>query len=327
LQITGLCLDGSGRTGEVLLLAIVFWLLFLGTGVAEALTRGKLTRFAAAYVVGGSAFSGYAAAALLGGDDLGWALLVSAAVDTVLAALVFRRDRNLVSLCWAAALALGAVGTAQLISGATLTMAWSAEAAVLAWLAIRLREPRFQFAALAWIGLALLHVLAFDSPLSRLFERNDHPAAGVPSLLALVAASALVGWFAERKEIRLAVFGLGALLAVDAASLCMLAVSASWDWGHVGVISLWGAVAIALTPTPCVSRARRGRRRPRRSRFATTSSRSTAVHAGRRLRSQAQPCSWPGCCSSATWAPSRPRAPRPAPASCLRPRSESQTAT
>ena len=249
LQIIGLCLDASGRTADVLLLAIVFWALFLGIGCAEALTRGELTRFAATYVIGGSAFSGYAAAALFGGDELGWALLASATVDVVVAAVVFRRNRNLASLSWAAALALGGIGTAQLISGATLTMAWSAEAALLAWLAVRLREPRFRLAALAWLGLALVHVLTFDSPLSRLFERNEHPAAGVPSLIAVVAASAAVGWFAERWEIRLVVPGLGALLALDAASLCVLALPRSWDWGHVGVITLWGVVAIALTLT------------------------------------------------------------------------------
>src|SRR5439155_9055398 len=143
-------------------------------------------------------------------------------------------------LLWAAGLALAALGTAQLVSGATLTMAWAAETAVLAWLAQRLREPRFRLAALAWLTLALLHALTFDSPLSKLFTPTDHPASGVPSLLALLVAAGMTGWFstsfdeepgrglaallvndmrAFRREIELAAFVLAGLLALDAASL------------------------------------------------------------------------------------------------------------
>ena len=105
---------------------------------------------------------------------LGIALLASALVNGALAAVFFRRSRDLASLLWATALALAAVGTAQLLSEATLTVAWAAEAAVLAWLAERLREPRFRIAALAWLALALLHSLAFDAPVSLLFHETAH---------------------------------------------------------------------------------------------------------------------------------------------------------
>ena len=96
-----------------------------------------LTRLAGSFVVAGSAFSGYAAAALYDDRALGIALLASALVNGVLAAVLFRRGATSPRCCGRPALALAAVGTAQLLSDATLTIAWAAEAAVLAWLAER----------------------------------------------------------------------------------------------------------------------------------------------------------------------------------------------
>jgi uncharacterized membrane protein len=248
-------------------LAVAYSALVLAAGVVESLRRGRLTELGASLVVAASAFSGYAAAMLLDGRALGAALLGSALANGVLAAALFRRARDLASLLCATALALAAVGTAQLVSGATLTIAWAAEAAVLAWLAERLREPRFRIAALGWLGLALLHSLAFDAPVSLLFRQTAHPASGVPSLLALSAVAVLTAWLPAdferepgdgraafavnallhlRRRTRLVLLALAGVLAVEAASLALLELVPSWSWGHVAVTSLWGAVAVAL---------------------------------------------------------------------------------
>jgi uncharacterized membrane protein len=226
-----------------------------------------LTPLAGSFVVGASAFSGYAAAALFDDRALGVALLASALANAVLAAVLLRRGRDLASLLWATALALAAVGTAQLVSGATLTIAWAAEAAVLAWLAERLPEARFRIAALCWLALALLHALAFDAPVSLLFRETAHPASALPSLVALVAAAALVAWLPAdferepgagwaafvvnaalglRPQTRLVLCAVAGLLAVDAASLALLELVPSWSWGHVAVTGLWGAIAVGL---------------------------------------------------------------------------------
>ena len=61
-----------------------------------------VTRLAGSYVVLASAFSGYAAAALYDDRALGVALLASALANGVLAAILFRRERDLASLLWAA---------------------------------------------------------------------------------------------------------------------------------------------------------------------------------------------------------------------------------
>jgi hypothetical protein len=265
-QVAALLLDASGREGAALVLAIALWALMLATGIVLAL-RGGVTRLAGTYVVVASAFSGYAAAALYDDRALGIALLAPALTNGVLATLFFRRARDLSSLLWAAGLALTAVGSAQLLSDATLTIAWAAEAAVLAWLAERVREPRFRVAALAWLGLALVHALTVDAPLSLLFRENDHPARGVPSLLALAAAAAWTAWLRagfERepgrgwaafavnvmlhvgRQTRLVLAVAASLLTLEAASLALLGLVPGWDRGHVAVTGLWGAVAIGL---------------------------------------------------------------------------------
>ena len=101
-----------------------------------------------------------------------------------------------------------------------------------------------------------------------LFHETAHPASGVPSLLALIAAAALDGpgsaptssasparagprspstsMLHVRRQTRLVLFALAGLLAIEAASLTLLELVPSWDWGHVAVTGLWGAIAIGL---------------------------------------------------------------------------------
>jgi uncharacterized membrane protein len=267
LEVALVLADASGREDAALALAIGFWSLVLGTGMFESLRRGRLTRLGGWFVVAGSAFAGYAAAALFDGRTLGTALLAAALANGVLAAVLFARARDLASALWATALALAAVGTSQLASDATLTIAWAAEAAVLAWLAERTSEPRFRLAALAWLALALLHALAVDAPVSLLFEQAAHSVSGVPSLLALAAAAFLTAWLRAgwkteagggwaalpvnlmlryRDGTRLTLLAASGVLALEATSLAVLELVPSWDWGHVAMTALWGATAIGL---------------------------------------------------------------------------------
>src|SRR6266540_5310602 len=55
------------------------------------------------------------------------------------------------------------VGLAQVFTGSSLTYAWAAEAALLAWLSSRVRDTRFQLAALVYLGLALVHAIALEA--------------------------------------------------------------------------------------------------------------------------------------------------------------------
>src|SRR6185503_3430575 len=142
---------------------------------------------------------------------------------------------------------------ASLTSGPTLTIVWAAEAAILAWLARRIAEPRFQLASLAWLGLAFAHGLAFDAPLARLFEENSDAWRAAPSAVALAVATALVGlctfsWTPSEEGLfsqlfsdlldaqpwlRRGAFALAGVTAVYAGSLAIVSLPASWDRGLV----------------------------------------------------------------------------------------------
>src|SRR5207253_1853256 len=83
------------------------------------------------------------------------------------------------------------VGVADLLSGPTLAIAWAAEAAVLAWLARRIDEPRYQLASLAYLAAAVVHALALDAPLRRLYEAGEHPARGGLAFVGVALAGSI----------------------------------------------------------------------------------------------------------------------------------------
>jgi uncharacterized membrane protein len=190
----------------------------------------------------------------------------------VLAAGWFVRDRDASALLGAIGLAVGAVATAQLLGGETLALAFSAEAALIAWVAYRLAEPRYGFLSLGYLTLAVAHTLGLDAAPRELFVTADHPGADAPVAAAAGLACLVVAFYAPRwkrlrddepnglidelvadlvaagPRIALLAACAGTALLVHAASLGVLeaAVAAgSFGWGEVGVTALWGLVAAA----------------------------------------------------------------------------------
>src|SRR5262249_14110379 len=199
----------------------------------------------------------------------GVALLVVAVIYGVLAlAFYLRGRRDLGLFLFAVGLAAAAVGCADLLSGASLGIAWAAEAAVLAWLARRILDLRVQLASLIYLLLPVGHVVLIDTPPSRLLVQNNHPAAGVASLLAASTACAVFalccggGWTARRPvgiytvvgpvlralragqvDLRFATGWSAGFGALYAACLGLLELPGSWDWHQVAVTA-----ALALVP-------------------------------------------------------------------------------
>jgi uncharacterized membrane protein len=266
-QIAGASAPGAG----IVSLAVVFWLLFVAAGVAFQLRLGRALRGApASFLTAGAVFAGVSAALLYDNRSLGIALLIAAGVYAALAVAFFRSARELATLLWALALTGVAVGLAEMLSGSSLTYAWAAEAALLAWLSTRVRDERFQLPALGYLVLALLHALAYEASLDHLFEITRHPAGGVPALLA-VAGAALVFAHVDRSwddrppargilralepllrwlrsnaaAVGIAVYALAALLVAYATSLAILELVAPFDWGHVAVTAAWSVVGLA----------------------------------------------------------------------------------
>jgi uncharacterized membrane protein len=272
--------DGSAR---VVALAGAFALLYAGIGVALQLTREArgLDGFAASFVFGGGVVAGASALVLYDGHAEGLALFAPAVAFALGAAYFFpaTRDRDLSILLAALGLSLGAVAVSDLLSGPVLAVAWAAEAGVLAWLADRTRERRFQVVSFAYFALAVGHAFALDAPPSHLFAASSRPAAGIAAVLAAAGAAAIVAvyartWREEREtegiwawiedwlaglaraqaEIRIAAASAAAVLAMYAASLGVLALfvalgthrSSSFDWGHVAVSGMDAAVGLVV---------------------------------------------------------------------------------
>src|SRR6266540_1448214 len=167
-----------------------------------------------------------------------------------------------------------------LLSGSSLTYAWAAEVALLAWLSSRVRDARFRLASLVYLGLALLHAIAYEASPDHLFEIFRHPARGAPALLAIALAALvfarverswedrtpaggilraldpLLRWLRARESaIDATAFGLAALLTVYAVSLGILelfravwpgdALEAPFEWGHVAITGAWSLAGVA----------------------------------------------------------------------------------
>lgn len=276
-QIVLLMLQHDGDRGRVLALAVTFWLLYAIAGAAGQRTRALAAAPSAVLVFSG-AFAGLACELLWNGRDAGTALLVPALAYAALAVATFRPRRDLSALATAIALALGAVAAAQLLDGDALTVAWAAEAAVLAWLSRRVNEIKLQLLSLVWLALAVAHAVGVDAPPRDLLEVNVHPSEGVIGLIAAALAAAVVALHARTWEkggpergilrplsrllddlrasqrgLRLDAWWLAGALALYAASLGVLGVAvrfgadieASFGWGHVAVIGLCGALGLA----------------------------------------------------------------------------------
>jgi uncharacterized membrane protein len=252
----------------IVTLALAFWLLYLGAGLAFQLRLGALASAPASFLTGGAVFGGVCAALLYDGAREGVALLVVAAVYVALSVPLFRRARDLGLLLGALGLVATAVGIAQLLSGSSVTYAWAAEAALLAWLTSRVRDSRLQLPALAYLVLALGHALAFEASPVNFFTDVRHPAQGAPALVAIALAAFLFGsvqrswerdpakgilsvlepllaWLDRRsRAIDAAAYALAAAAAAYAGSLAILELF-GFQNGHVVVTCVWSAAGLA----------------------------------------------------------------------------------
>ncbi|HYZ19082.1 MAG TPA: DUF2339 domain-containing protein, partial [Gaiellaceae bacterium] len=282
-QVAALVADAEVTDWGVVAVAAAFWLLYLaaGVGLQLRLERRALASLPSTLVLVGGVLAGLSSVKLFDGTDAGWTLLAVGVVEALAAAaLALRaRDRDLSAFVGVVALALGAVALALLLSGPALTIAWAAEAAVLAWLARRADELRYQLIALLYLVAAAVHALFWEAPLSQLYRATADPANGIVAVLAVTTGAALFAWYARRwdderefggvfalvaplltafrgaQPLWRSLSGWGAgLAAVYAASLATLQ-AAQWigddvrpafDWGHVAVTALWAAVGLAV---------------------------------------------------------------------------------
>lgn len=260
--------------------AAAFVLILGAAGVAWQLVRPRLTLGAlpTTFVLASAAFAFYSGLLLFDGLAQGVALVVAALVFAGAGAWLFRvrAFRDLSTLVLAFGLALGAVGAASLLSGASLTYVWAAEAVVLFWLARRTVEIRFQVAALVYLGLAVLHALTHEARPEVLFTITTAPEKAIPSTAALAVAfgaSAVWArpWLTARgggrgvwrvltpvvqplrehqNELRVALVSGSGFFALAAVALGIVAVFAaaggSFETAHAVVSGVWSCAAVAV---------------------------------------------------------------------------------
>ena len=249
--------------------------VLLGAGIGLHLRGGdEIEPFQATTMLAAAALAGFSTALLFRDQrHEGYALLSVAVIYAVASIPCFLRlkRRDLGFLLCAIALAVGAIAVADILSGASLGIVWAAEAAVLAWLAGRIRDLRVQLASLVYLVLAIGHVLLIDTPPNHLFVERAHPAEGVASLLAVSVACAVFavrcgsGWSERRPggvfgvvdpvleamratqaELRFAFAWLAGLGALYAASLGLLELPGTFEWHQVAVTALIAFVPLAL---------------------------------------------------------------------------------
>jgi uncharacterized membrane protein len=271
LEIASLVLDeGEGAPPRVLALACAYAAIYLATGLARGPALDAVSR---GFVLGSATLVGLAIPQLekgrvLGLDTEGTLFVAVAVVYLAVAGGLFARIgwRDASLLVGALGALLGAIGVAQLLDGPSLVVAWSAQAVLLAWLAGRARDGRIAVGALAYLALAVGHAVLLDAPPEQLLEAVARPASGVVAVLVAAAACAGVGLLAPRwpavtgsgrlnalagrvvelrTEIGIAVCALAVAGAAYAVALGILELVADFGRGHVVVLGVWGAAALA----------------------------------------------------------------------------------
>jgi uncharacterized membrane protein len=257
--------------------ALAFMLILLGIAVGRQLVSRLTTEvdpLALRYAL--VAFSTTMILAFQLFDDRterGVSLLAASAIWALAAgALATRRLPDLTLVVGTSALAAAAVGTADLLSDAALTLAWAGQALAFAALARRLGDARLQATGIVYLALAGVSVLVSNGRLDFLFDQGADQLAGVPPLAAVALAAAGSAVFTpssyrERTESGLLTFlgdlrralaahrdGLRELLGFVGAGYGTLAaaflfVSFDFEVGHIAASCLAAAVGALLLAT------------------------------------------------------------------------------
>jgi len=269
LQVEWLVADAPSPPGAgTVAVAAALVLTLLGVSVGRRLVRRALDLDALALGYASVAFGlslAFVAQLFEDHSDRGVAFLVAAAVWALLfATLQAGRLPDLALVVGVAALALGAVGTADLLAGATLTVVWAAQSLALVAIAWRLGDVRLRLMGIAYAALAAAQALGPEAVLRILFDELEDQAGGVLPLASVALAFAGAGLLApdpyvERTEtgllsflrgIRLALVrhraGIAEALGFTAAAFATLAAAfaltaASFQWGHVAASTVAAA--------------------------------------------------------------------------------------
>ena len=164
------------------------------------------------------------------------------------------RLRNLATTLWSLGLLALLVAELALTDGASpFALAVAATGATLAVVSRRLREQRLWIAALVLVTADILGVVGGLTPPEHLLTANPHPGSGIVALVAVAAATAVLGRTARANRGWLLAGAAG--LALYAASLLVLelairvsgaSLETDFERGHTVVSAVWGLTGLTL---------------------------------------------------------------------------------
>ena len=206
--------DASAGAGTTAVLAS-FVLVVLAAGVWLQLVSGKtdLDPLASSFVLAAVGLALLLVRPLWDVDRNQGYALAGAAVVWAGAWLALRRVQPALALVLGvSSLSLAAVATADLLSGTSLAITWAAEALLLSFVALRVRDARLQATALVYCAITAAHVLLVDAPPKLIFE-EPVPGMAAASVAALALALLGAGILAPAEAVARTETGLLAWLA------------------------------------------------------------------------------------------------------------------
>jgi uncharacterized membrane protein len=160
-----------------------------------------------------------------------------------------RMSGEIAGLLVAVGVGLSGVTLALALDGPALVAGWSAEAAILAWVAARTGERRALVFSLVFLGLAALHTLVDEAPPDALIDGVDDLPRALAAVLSVGIAAFVVRLFVELVDLRLVLLGVGSVALVYAASLALVDVlqgdaSEPSQTAQVALSTFWGVVGL-----------------------------------------------------------------------------------
>jgi uncharacterized membrane protein len=160
-----------------------------------------------------------------------------------------RMSAEIAALLVAVGVGLSGVTLALAVDGPALVAGWSAEAAILAWVAARTGERRALAFSFAFLGLAALHTLVDEAPPDALVDGVDDLPRALAAVLCVGISAFVVRHFVEPVDLRLVLLGVGSVALVYAASLTIVDVlqgdaSEPSQTAQVALSTFWGVVGL-----------------------------------------------------------------------------------
>jgi uncharacterized membrane protein len=254
-------LDGERHhLGPALVVLALFWALYAAAALAHELrvptpalrVSSAMLLFADVVLVAGAGW-GLLHDAGRTAEATAWVLGVAAA-HLALGVATFRGriSPQVGALLLALGIAISAIGFALALSGPALVVGWAVHAVLLAWLAGRTQDERATLGAIAFLTLALGHVLVFEAPPDALAHGLDDAANALIGIAFVAAAATLcsrlvIGALAPWREVLESVAAglLVYLVSVGIVDASGATATGSTQSGQLLLSAFWSATGVA----------------------------------------------------------------------------------